>query len=217
MGNLRLKMRWIRRGRLVPSVGDGTFGQQQRGCTGLRWKTNQAFREFHATNELLYARLRTAYDELLLNPGSTAEVNKIKGEMLLLQNRFSKAFERINDKFVAGEKISSFQLADRNTRKKKSAIDSIRHRNRLLTDPSEVQNHILDYYKTLYSLENSAPNTNFPTNRAIPPGSNSNERMMEEITTEEIYFAIKSSASRKSPGSDGVPKEFYLRASRHNP
>lgn len=36
--------------------------------------------------------------------------------------------------------------------------------------------------------------------------------MMEEITTEEIYFAIKSSASRKSPGSDGVPKEFYLRA-----
>ncbi|KAL9696916.1 hypothetical protein quinque_000357 [Culex quinquefasciatus] len=107
---------------------------------------------------------------------------------------------------------SAMELDAQSDEVKKDGISSVPNDQSTQQAEAEVQNHILDYYKTLYSLENAAPNTNFPTNRAIPPGSDSNERMMEEITTEEIYFAIKSSASRKSPGSDGVPKEFYLRA-----
>ncbi|KAL9694646.1 hypothetical protein quinque_013931 [Culex quinquefasciatus] len=34
---------------------------------------------------------------------------------------------------------------------------------------------------------------------------------MEEITTEQLYNIIKTSASRKAPGNDGIPKEFYVR------
>uniref|UniRef100_A0A182IEA8 Uncharacterized protein n=1 Tax=Anopheles arabiensis TaxID=7173 RepID=A0A182IEA8_ANOAR len=35
---------------------------------------------------------------------------------------------------------------------------------------------------------------------------------MGEITPDDIMDAIKKSASRKSPGPDGIPKEFYFRA-----
>lgn len=35
---------------------------------------------------------------------------------------------------------------------------------------------------------------------------------MEETTTADIWSAIKTSASKKSPGPDGLPKEFNHRA-----
>lgn len=60
-------------------------------------KTNDSFREFHAKNEFLYARLKTAYEELYQHPNKMSEVNRLKGKMLLLQREFSKKFVRIND------------------------------------------------------------------------------------------------------------------------
>ena len=35
---------------------------------------------------------------------------------------------------------------------------------------------------------------------------------MNEISTSEMLSAIRSSASKKSPGPDGLPREFYLRS-----
>lgn len=40
----------------------------------FKWKTNIAFREFHTANELLYRRLREAYDNLYGNPQGIVEV-----------------------------------------------------------------------------------------------------------------------------------------------
>lgn len=178
----------------------------------FRWKTNEAFREFNAENELLYIQLRTAYDNLHQTPGMVSEINKIKGRMLLLQNKFSRAFERLNDKLVGGEKMSSFQLGDRTGRKKNSTISAIEHQGRLLQDSAEVEQHIFDYFQQLYSVGSVEPNTNFPSNRSVDSASEANIRAMDEITTEEIFTAIKTSASRKSPGPDGIPKEFYEKA-----
>lgn len=178
----------------------------------FRWKTNEAFREFNAENELLYGQLKTAYDNLHQNPGMVSEINKIKGRMLLLQNKFSKAFERLNDKLVGGEKVSSFQLGDRTGRKKNSTISSIEFQGRLLQDSEEVEQHIFDYFQQLYSTETVLPNSSFPSNRTVDVASETNNRSMDEITTDEIFTAIKTSASRKSPGSDGIPKEFYEKA-----
>ncbi|KAL9698870.1 hypothetical protein quinque_002311 [Culex quinquefasciatus] len=64
----------------------------------------------------------------------------------------------------------------------------------------------------LYSVGSVEPNTNFPSNRPVDSASEANIRAMDEITTEEIFTAIKTSASRKSPGPDGIPKEFYEKA-----
>ncbi|KAL9698991.1 hypothetical protein quinque_002432 [Culex quinquefasciatus] len=178
----------------------------------FRWKTNEAFRQFNVANELLYGQLRAAYDNLTNNPAMVPEINRIKGKMLLLQNNFSKAFERLNDKFLGDEKLSTFQLGDRAGRKKNSTISSIKHQGRLLEDSAEVEDHIFDYFRQLYSAEDVQLNRDFPSNRLVDPNSEANNRAMEEITTEEIFTAIQTSASRKSPGCDGIPKEFYVKA-----
>lgn len=181
-------------------------------CSFFRWKTNERFRQFHAKNELLYRKLRNAYDALYGNPNGIVEINKVKAEMLLLQSKFSKAYERINDKFICGENISVFQLGDRTKKKKNSIIQSIELNNQILNEPVEIENHILDFFKSLYSAEAVENCTNLTIPRNIPQNSVTNEQLMNEITTTEIFFAIKSSASRKSPGNDGIPKEFYLKA-----
>ena len=178
----------------------------------FRWKTNEVFRQFNVENELLYGQLRAAYENLINNPAMVPEINRIKGRMLLLQNNLSKAFERLNDKFIGGEKLTTFQLGDRAGRKKNSTISSIEHQGRRLEDSAEVEEHILDYFRQLYSAENAQLNQDFPSNRFVEPNSEANNRAMEEITTEEIFTAIQTSASRKSPGSDGIPKEFYVKA-----
>ncbi|KAL9701611.1 hypothetical protein quinque_005052 [Culex quinquefasciatus] len=178
----------------------------------FRWKTNEVFRRFNVANELLYGQLRAAYDNLTNNPAMVPEINRIKGKMLLLQNNFSKAFERLNDKFLGDEKLSTFQIGDRAGRKKNSTISSIKHQGRLLEDSAEVEDHIFDYFRQLYSAEDVQLNRDFPSNRLVDPNSEANNRAMEEITTEEIFTAIQTSASRKSPGCDGIPKEFYVKA-----
>lgn len=38
-----------------------------------------------------------------------------------------------------------------------------------------------------------------------------NEDLMNSADEGEIWQSIKSSASRKSPGEDGLPKEFYAK------
>lgn len=163
----------------------------------FRWKTNQAFREFHAGNEYLYGQLRSAYDEMYQNPVGRAQVNKIKAQMLQLQNRFSKVFERLNDKLVCGEKLSSFQLGDRLQRKSKSTIQTLEYQGQTLVDPAEIENHVFDYFKNLYSAGSTRNHNEFPSNRTIPVGSEVNEQLMEEITTTEIFFAVRASASKK--------------------
>lgn len=178
----------------------------------FRWKTNETFRRFHAENEMLYRQLRIAYDNLYQNPRGTAEINKIKGKMLLLQNHFSQTFERLNDKIISGEKLSTFQLADRARRKKNSTITEISHNGRVLRNAAEIEGHVFNYFNQLYTAQNHEPNTNFPSNRTIDINCEANNHAMNEITTEEIFFSIQSAAAKKSPGSDGIPKEFYVKA-----
>lgn len=177
----------------------------------FKWKTNEKFRQFNANNEHLYRQLKEAYEGLLGNPSRREDINRIKSQMLQIQRNFSKVYERLNDQTIGGERISGFQLGERTRRKKTSFIKSIQHQNRQLTDPALIENHVFEYFKSLYSKQPVEPNVNFPSNRSIPAGSDSNDRLMDEITTSEIFFAVKSSASRKSPGCDGIPKEFYLK------
>lgn len=180
--------------------------------TFFKRKTNEAFRAFNAENEYLFARLREAYDRLYQNPNALADVNQIKGRMLRLQRDFSSSYQRLNDPVVAGEHISSFQLGARMKRKKNSFINKITSEDQTqLTGAAEIETHVHQFFQSLYSAGNVADPVGATTNRVIPADSAPNSEAMEEITTEQLYNMIKTSASRKAPGNDGIPKEFYVR------
>ena len=178
----------------------------------FRWKGKEAYDEFHGKHQRLYAQLRAAYDEYYHNPAALVAINRIKGEMLTLQRHFSQMFVRINETYVAGEPLSMFQLGER--RKKTTAITQLHtEQGDLIDDSTAVEEHLHRYFSELYAEVPEERETidAFQCCQIIPDADPTNEACMEEITTVDIFAAIKSSAPRKSSGPDGIPKEFYQR------
>lgn len=78
----------------------------------FRWKSKTAFNDFHREHQRLYSNLRQAYDNYHQNPAVLPSINRIKAQMLTLQRNFTQTFMRINESYVAGEPLSTFQLAN---------------------------------------------------------------------------------------------------------
>lgn len=176
----------------------------------FRWKSKEAFDDFTRKQQHLYAQLHQAYRAYLHNPDMLTSINRIKSQLLLLQKQFTQLFVRINDTHVAGEPLSTFQLGERT--RKRTIIESMENdAGASLESSDEIQEHVVNYYRNLYAEGETRANPEFDCARVVPPDSISNHACMEEITTAEIYEAIKFSSSKKSPGSDGLPKEFYVR------
>ncbi|XP_062558021.1 uncharacterized protein LOC134222893 [Armigeres subalbatus] len=164
----------------------------------------------------LYAQLRLAYDGYYLQPQTITTINRLKGEMLALQRNFSHMFMRINETHVAGEPMSIFQLGDR--RRKKNTITQLQTgEDEIIVEPQAIEANLFDFFSRLYSEETAENDGNanngddFACERVIPRDDPLNEACMEEIQTAEILSAISASAPKRSPGADGIPREFYLR------
>lgn len=178
----------------------------------FRWKSKQAYDEFHHAQQLLYERLRRAYEAYYQNPAMLTTINRLKGEMLSLQRQFTQAFVRINERIIAGEPLSVFQLGER--RRKRTTISRIdTEEGEIIDNSQDIKEHVYQYFAELYSEPEREPQQHeeFQCDQVIPVNDAVNEACMDDITTAEIWSAIKLSSSKKSPGLDGMPKEFYLR------
>lgn len=178
----------------------------------FRWKSREAYNVFHAEHQRLYAQLQQAYDGYYQNPAMIAEINRVKAQMLMHQRNFSQNFMRINDTYLAGENMSTFQLGER--RRKKTIITELQDENDNTLNSSEaIENHLLRYFRELYTAaeENEEARGPFQCERVIPENDECNMACMDEITTDEIFRSIRTSAKRKAAGCDGLPVEFYHR------
>lgn len=178
----------------------------------FRWKSKIAFDCFNREQQRLYEMLQRAYDGYQNNPVMITTINQIKAQMLQHQRKFSEMFMRINETFVAGEPLSAFQLGERT--RKRTTIEQLRNeREEIINDDAAIRDHMVRYFTALYAredVEEEEPGP-FHCEGVIPDQDAVNATCMDEITTTEILSAIRSSASKKSPGPDGLPKEFYLR------
>lgn len=85
-------------------------------------------------------------------------------------------------------------------------------------DPQEIANAFSDYYKSLYNLKNytTTPRPNpinikeFLSQINLPTLSTSQlEALIAPFTLQEVIQNIDSLPNHKSPGPDGLPREFY--------
>ncbi|XP_062541831.1 uncharacterized protein LOC134209820 [Armigeres subalbatus] len=84
--------------------------------------------------------------------------------------------------------------------------------NEVADEPHEIEANLFAFFSSLYTEEAADNNEDgFVCERIIPPDDPLNEACTEEITTAEILSAIRASAPKRSPGADGIPREFYLR------
>ena len=83
-----------------------------------------------------------------------------------------------------------------------------------VTDPIKVSNEIKTFYSRLfkrYSNRTQAECKEFLDNIDLPKVTNDqNEMLKKQLTLEELELAIKSSDNGRSPGNDGLPREFYV-------
>lgn len=175
----------------------------------LRWKSRNMYNDFNSNMEFWYYALRQAYNDYLTDPSKISEVNRIKGKMLKLQHDFSAFLARNNEIYFSGEPLSIFHLEQKQQKKNKTRIKSLVIDGRSEENQEAIQFHVVDRIEQLFKSEVVAVNDDFRPEKSIANGSLENEELMMEVGEEEVFLAIKNSASKKSPGMDGLPKEFY--------
>lgn len=118
----------------------------------FRWKSKLSFDIFHQQQQRLYEQLRQAYDGYYNNRTMLITINRVKAELLSHQRRFSEMFVRINETFVAGEPLSTYQLGERTRRK--TTIEQLRNeRNEVIDNSDQIRDHMVQYFTELYARE----------------------------------------------------------------
>ena len=115
-----------------------------------------------------------------------------------------------------GEKCSKLFLGLERTRAKSNLIFSLRKLDGNVTNEyEEILDEIATFYEDLYTeskteIERLRATNRFMENLQIPTISEEERNNCEEsITENELYLSLKEMKNNSSPGSDGIPTEFY--------
>lgn len=181
----------------------------------LKWKSSILHREFRDAIELYRRLLKDAYDKLHGNPSELVAINRIKAQMLQLQRNFSSNLRKNNETYVSGESTTLFHVAQNHWKRSKTSISTLQtEEGNEIRDQIQINGAVRSYFENLYSSGNAVHSTDFMPSRTIPINNHANDNLMRAVTQDEIFAAIRGSNSRKCPGADGLPKEFFLKAWR---
>ena len=117
---------------------------------------------------------------------------------------------------MKSNKNTKFFLNLANNRQEKSLIKHLKIDNdENITDEKTILNEIEGFYKELYTEKNNADGQNW-INEILEEGNipqlsdTQKEKLSLPLTKQELEKIIKTSEKNKSPGSDGLPIEFYI-------
>ena len=113
-----------------------------------------------------------------------------------------------------GEKSSKYFLNLEKKQKYKSHIRKLMINDRESTDATEILNEIKEYYSNKYKRESNVTLDECKTyiqTLNLPTLSEADRALIEgPIKLAKIHRALKNMSNNKSPGNDGLPKEFLL-------
>ena len=173
----------------------------------LEYCLNELYSEVNLTGNLRYGEVKALKDR----------IDELKNEIL----EGVKIRARINEQ-IEGERVSAYlmkQQAKVNARKLitslKSEEDIMENLNSNvdITGKDMINLYIEKYYEKLYLEENVEMEyqewfLNF-VNKTLT--DNEINKLGENVTSNEIFRAIKDMNTNKAPGLDGIPVEFYLK------
>ena len=119
--------------------------------------------------------------------------------------------------FEEGEKSTKYFLNLEKRNYNKKVINKLKVGESIITDPTEILAEEARFYSNLYTskikqeINHSVENRFFSLESNIPKLSEENSLLCEGlIKAEELNEVIHTFARNKTPGSDGLPLEFYL-------
>ena len=173
----------------------------------LEYKLNRLYDKCNKTGKVEYLEVKQLKDR----------INDLKKNIL----EGVKIRARISEK-IEGEKVSNYLIGKQTTIKSKKAIHSIRTEENIienldsgikLTNKDSIELYISKYFEKLYRREEFDEKLQTWFLQFVDEKVNDhfNVILNKEVNNNEIYEAIKSLNSNKSPGLDGLPNEFYLK------
>ena len=96
----------------------------------------------------------------------------------------------------------------------KTHLSCLIENNKIITDQDTIQKNLKRFYSSLYtrkSLKHEKECLEFLTDINIPLLSNDNQKVCDtSLTLTELNDALNGMPASKTPGNDGLTKEFYI-------
>ena len=122
------------------------------------------------------------------------------------------------DWYEHGEKSTIFFLNLEKQRGSQNTIKKLVIDDKEITEQTHILEHIREFYETLFKTreqktkietENFLSDVDIPKLSKIQNFKNQVRLCEENLTERDLYNSLKSMQSDKSPGNDGLTKEFY--------
>ncbi|XP_024177848.1 uncharacterized protein LOC112183741 [Rosa chinensis] len=181
----------------------------------LKQWNNTVFGNVHRNLELARAKL-TAIQQDIASNGSTDinfEAEVLAKADVLNAVKHQEAFWRDRARvkwFTEGNKCSKFFHAYARNKARRSSMHCLQVGGNLLTDPQDIANHVVEFYKSLYASD-VAPSGVVDFCKVIPSlvSEDDNSVLVSIPTAEEIRRVVFFMDPSSSPGPDGFPGSFY--------
>ena len=118
------------------------------------------------------------------------------------------------DQIEKDEQYTPFFFNQYKTHEAKKEITQLYNKDgQTCTDIKDLKNIVHNFYQELYTPNPvSEQDQNILLDQITNTLDNESQQEMEGLLTEkEIFLALKGMKNNKSPGSDGLPREFYLK------
>lgn len=127
---------------------------------------------------------------------------KVKGQQIRAKAEWREKGERSNKYFFRLEK----------SRQSHNAISSLKLNGHVVTENSKLHDIIAEYYENLYKSDavSQVEIDAYLQDLVLPHLSEAQQNMCDKkIDRKELREVVKHLKDEKSPGSDGIPSEFY--------
>ena len=111
---------------------------------------------------------------------------------------------------IDGDRNSSYFHAYAKVRSASARMSAIHDGHSLLTDPSDIANHVVGFYQNLYSMHTSATNLEEVCSVILPiVTEEENALLLKILTADEVRSAVFHMDAYSAPGPDGFSGSFY--------
>lgn len=165
-----------------------------------------------ATNRLINAKRSLVNG----NTSATKLIDELESQIKSInrtQNEGAKIRSRAKF-FEEGEKPTRFFFSLESTRAAKNSIRSLYDLNGTeVNTQHEIEHAHWNFYSKLYSAEQIDPQiqNEFMSNVPVSLSDDEKSKCDLPLTLQEITLAIRSLSKGKTPGSNGLPLEFYIK------
>ena len=157
--------------------------------------------------------LRKSLFELSHTSPDSPLINDLKlqvNDLMNLYNEGVKIRAKVRN-FNFDDKCTKFFFDQVKSKGKKKFIDKISVNGTLINDTKEIINETKSFYSSLFTEEPVCDSqVNFFLSDCNTLSSDQSDSLEGPIALDEVRAALRGMKDLSSPGSDGLPKEFYL-------